>query len=339
MKRFVVILILTANVFANNQPVILAARTVVRKGKLEFGVRNNTRSNISGVIKFEKTDGVELLASGFGFNLGPKKTAYRSIPIRNTTKDLPFLTCDVVIFNNAKSKLYKNKIQCKSGALFRDIGVNETVAKFTAPKKVQIHTNGESLLNLSVNKKCVIDNLFFKFDDLEIKWRKTNSKSGEKFIGMAFDGSNAVADLKLSVDLNGRGDCNVVLSYSLINFMDDLTEAPGIIVDIPREIAKDDLITIKNNDKTDLFTIDNMTKNINSNVDEFSVITKNDWMTFYMDGSYLNVWSILPKTTPDKHAGSIRLVIKSRTDWKPPFVPKRSGTIQFFIHLPVDVPR
>jgi len=333
MKRILVILILTANVFAYNQPVMLSARTVVREGKLEFGVRNNTRSNISGVIKFEKTDGVELLASGFGFNLGPKKTAYRSIPIRNTTKDLPFLICDVVIFNNTKSRLYKNKIQCKSGALFRDIGISQPVKQSPAQKKVQIHTNGESLLNFSVNKKCVIDNLFFKFDNLKIKWRKTNSKSGEKFIGMAIDGSNTAANLKLSVDLNGRGDCNVVLSYSLINFMEDLTEAPEIIVDIPCEIAKDDLITIKSNGKTDLFTVDNMTKNINMNVDEFSVITKNDWMTFYMDGSYLTAKKILLKKTKN-----IRLKIKSRTEWKPPFVPKCSGTIQFFIHLPVAVP-
>ena len=82
MKKILVILILAANVFADNQPVILAARTVVREGKLEFGVRNNTRSNVAGVIKFDDADGMELLANGFGFELGPKKTVYKSIPIR-----------------------------------------------------------------------------------------------------------------------------------------------------------------------------------------------------------------------------------------------------------------
>ena len=161
MKKILFILILSANAFADNQPVIRAARTILRQGKLEFGVRNITSSNVAGVIKFENAAGVELLANGFGFELAPKETEYRSIPIRNATKDLPLLTCDVIIFDNAKSRLYKSKVQCKSGALFRDIGVNETAAKSYSSNRVRFQTGEKSLGSFYIKQKCVINNLFF----------------------------------------------------------------------------------------------------------------------------------------------------------------------------------
>jgi len=105
MKKILTIFLFAISVFGNEQPVKLAARTVVREGKLDFGVHNNTTGNISGVVKFVKTEGVELLVNGFGFDLAPEKTIYKSIPIKNVTKDLPSITCCVIIFNKEKSKL------------------------------------------------------------------------------------------------------------------------------------------------------------------------------------------------------------------------------------------
>ncbi len=347
-KKILIILILAANVFANNQPVILAARTILRQGKLEFGVRNITSSNVAGVIKFENAVGVELLANGFGFELAPKETEYRAIPIRNTTKDLPSLTCDVVIFNNVKSRLYKNKIQCKSGALFRDIGVSEMTSKPLMRKKVKIidGKNIENFLSFYLQNKCIIKDFYCLFGDFPIVWEKVNSKNGKEFIGKAVKGfnyynrSNAVANVKLAIKQNGRGDCMIVFNYSLLKQLPDTAKAPQITIIIPRSLAKDDLAALKFNDrKTQLIFLDDARELVNGNkkIEEFSIITQNDWMTFFLDSSYLNLWNILPKTTPDKRAGSIRLVIKSRNEWKRPFVPKRSGTIQFFIHFPVAV--
>jgi len=329
-KKILIIFIFAANLFADDMPVVLAARNIPREGKLQLGIRNTTDKNISGVIKFENAEGVELLANGIGFDLSPKQTEYKNIPVKNTTKDIPVITCKVIIFDKSRSKMYKNKIECKSGALFRDIGVDEKTAESSESNKVRIRTGEKSLISFYMQRKCVIDNLFFKFGDFRVKWRNINSKSGTEFIGQAFKGSNAVANLKLSAKLNNRGDCNIFLNYLLLDFIDNSIEAPEIIVDIPREAAKFDLIALRfNNGKTDLLTTDNMAQFINRNVKEFSVITKNDWMTFYMDSTYLTAGN------KDK----IILKIKSRTEWKPPFVPKLSGTIQFFIHFPVAVPK
>ncbi len=350
MKKILVILILAANVFADDQPVRLAARTVVREGKLEFGVRNNTRSNVAGVIKFDEADGMELLANGFGFELGPKKTVYKSIPIRNTTKDLPLLICDVIIFNNAKSRLYKNKVQCKSGALFRDIGVGEMTSYPLKTQKIEIHRGkggGKNFLSFYLQKECLVKYLNCGFGAFQIDWNKANSKNGMELVGKAvkgfsgYNGSNAIANVKLSIKQNGRGDCMVVFNYFLLKQLPDTAIAPQISMIIPRRLARNDLAALKfKNQRTELIVLDDARDLVDKNkdIEEFSIVTKNDWMTFYLDSSYLKMWNILPKTTPDKRAGSVRMVIKSRTEWKPPFVPKRSGTIQFLIHLPVAVP-
>ncbi|MCK5851989.1 hypothetical protein KAH27_03075 [bacterium] len=347
-KKILIIFILAANVFADNQPVILAARTILRQGKLQFGVRNNTRSNVAGVIKFENATGMELLANGFGFELGPKETEYRFIPIRNTTKDLPSLTCDVVIFNNVKSRLYKNKIQCKSGALFRDIGVSEITSKFSKPAKIKI-LRGKGLeknkLSFYFQEKLLIKSFNYWLGNFQIQWEKINTKNGIEFAGKAYDNyvfseSNVVANVKLSIKQNNRGDCMVVFSYVLLKELSYDARNPFIDLDIPRRLAEDDLATLKyDNGQTKLVFLDevsDLTK-IDKSISEFSVITKKDWMTFYMDSSYLTAWNILPKRTPDKRAGLIRLRIRSRVEWKSPFLPNRAGTIQFFIHFPVAV--
>jgi len=344
MIKILFILLVAANVFASEQPVKLAARAIVREAKLEFGVRNNTQSNISGVIKFVNANGVELLANGFGFNLSPKKTEYRSIPIKNTTKDLPLLTCDVIIFNNEKSKLYSNVVKCKSGALFRNAGVSQSSPTFLNATNIKIHRNNnkDNYLSFYLQKKCVIKKFDCQFGNFPIVWNYVDSKNGIELIGKAvekdskYNGSNAVANVKLSIKQNGRGDCMVVFNYSLLKQLNDKAETPQISMMIPRCYAEDDLATLKfNNSKNKLIFLDDASGLLNKSVEEFSIITKNDWMTFYLDSSYLNVWNVMPKTTSDKQSSMIKLVIKSRTQWKPPFLPNRSGTIQFFIHFPV----
>jgi len=348
MKKILTIFLFAISAFGNEQPVKLAARTVVREGKLDLGVRNNTGSNISGVIKFAKADGVELLVNGFGFDLAPEKTIYKSIPIKNATKDMPTLTCDVIVFNKKKSKLYENVVKCKSGAMLRNVGAGEMTAAQLKPAKIKI-LRGKGLeknfFSFYFQNKRLIRDVSCHLGNFQIEWGKINTKNKIELTGKAFDGliftkSNIVADVKLSIKQNERGDCMIVFSYTLLKQLPDEARNPYINLDIPRAIAENDLVTLKyNNGKVELALLDNVSDPAlvkkNKNIDEFSVITKNDWMTFYLDSSYLNVWNILLKTTPDKQAGLIRLRIKSRVEWKPPFLPTRSGTIQFFIHFPV----
>ncbi|RLD10155.1 MAG: hypothetical protein DRI44_06785 [Chlamydiae bacterium] len=344
------ILVFTFSSFASEQPVKLAARAVARDGILEFGVRNNTCSNVSGVIKFENADGVELLANGFGFNLTSKETEYRSIPIKNLTKDLPFLTCDVIVFNNSNSKLYINKIQCKSGALFRDIGGSKPTSKSLKPATIRIIRGTgleKNFLSFYFHKKLLIKNFCCRFSNFQIKWEKVDTDNQMELIGKAFNNyifakSNVVADVKLSIEQNNHGDCMIVFSYTLLEQLPDDSRNPYVDLIIPRRIAENDLVTLKHDTgKVKLVFLDDISDSDlikeNKNINEFSIITKNDWMTFYLDSSYLNVWNILPKSTPDKRAGLIRLRIRSRVEWKPPFLPARSGTIQFFIHFPVGI--
>ena len=348
MKKILVIFLFAIAIFADEQPVKLAARTVVREGKLDFGVRNNTRSNISGVIKFANADGVEILVNGLGFDLAPEKTIYKSIPIKNATKDVPSLTCDVIVFNKEKSKLYENIVKCKSGAMFRDAGVGGITAVQLKPVRIKI-LRGKGLeknfLSFYLQNKLLIRNLFCQLGNFQIKWQKIDTKNEFELIGKAFDNyifaeSNVVADVKLSIKQNNRGDCMIVFSYTLLKQLPDDSRNPYIDLNIPRRTAENDLVTLKyDNGKIRLAFLDDISApdlvKENKNINELSVITKNDWMTFYLDSSYLNVWNILPKTTPDKQAGLIRLRIRSRTEWKPPFLATRSGTIQFFIHFPV----
>ena len=347
MKKILFILLLAANAFASEQPVKLAARTVVREGKLEFGVRNNTQSNISGVIKFVNASGVELLVNGFGFNLSPGRTEYRTIPIRNVTKDSPVLTCDVIIFNNEKSKLYNNIIKCKSGALMRDIGVNNIPASALNTHKIKIQ-RGEGVnrnyLAVYLQNKLIVENFCCRIGNYPIVWKNVNSKNGIELIGKVIDGSdgyngsNIVANVKLSIKQNGHGDCMVVFNYSLLKIIPDTTEAPKISMIIPRALAENNLTVLKtNNKKNKLILLDDVQNSVDKNVEEFSIITKNDWMTFYLDSSYLNAWNISPKTTAGIQDGMVKLVIKSRSEWKSPLQPDRSGTIQFFIHFPVGL--
>ena len=348
MKKILFVFLFAVTAFGNEQPVKLAARTVVRAGKLDFGVRNNTTGNISGVVKFVKAEGVELLVNGFGFDLAPAKTIYKSIPIKNTTRDLPSLTCDVIIFNKEKSKLYENTVNCKSGAMFRDVGVGEAASELLKPVKIKILSGKgveKNSLSFYLQKKCLIKKLDCRFGNFQIKWQKINTKNKIELTGKAFDNyifakSNVVADVKLSIKQNNRGDCMIVFSYTLLKQLPDDSRNPYIDLNIPRRLAENDLVTLRYDDgRIKLAFLDDISDpdlvKENKNSDEFSVITKNDWMTFYLDSSYLNVWNISPKTTPDKRAGLIRLRIRSRTEWKPPFLSTRSGTIQFFIHFPV----
>lgn len=318
MKLFFFIFVFSYLSLADNfLPVQIAARPNMKKSRLEFGLKNISKTNIAGIIFVEHAEGIELLKTDAGFNLLPRKIKYIDFPMRNLKLDAPKLICKTIIFDGENSKIFTQKINCKSGAAFREVGAyNET--NIYSSNKIQARQKNKFSLFFSSGKKIIINNFSVFFNGKIVELKKTKNS----FCGTVYNKNKQIAKLNLSLQFNSRGACLAVLNYELLDKLSSQSKPPEIKIEIPKKIARDNLLAFKySTGKTKLSQIKNANKFLRNDVEEFSVITSNGRMTFYLDSIFITGFS--------EKKESFIFSIRSRGEWRPPFPPRRAGTILF----------
>lgn len=318
-------------------PLLVAARVNLQAGALTLAVRNEQNLRFSGSVRILGSLGTEVLGTAVGFAVQPRGTVFIPLPVRNTTKDEPLLEYILVVGDPPIGFVRREVIECRSGALFRTPGADQAVpaAASTSPPVRIVASGGGDLPGFARNGTILLRGFACSIGGARVSWAPA-SGARKAWTGAAAAANAPIAATRYEPLLNNRGDSLHAFLYDLSTEQPDSLEQPAVTLDIPWDIARGALVAAKQNGtyrfgRLDAASADATLRALcGTNVTEWSLALHNDWYVFHLDSAWAETMR-----ARDAQDADVRLVIRSRAVWLPPFVPGRAATIQFHTHFPV----